>query len=99
MSTDAFISSILITVHSRKKSGHPSFVLTRFLTIPFVTKLLILPKLEPLPNDNYNQMDENSEEYEAITTLWDIVVVAVERILFVTYCTTTIILLSSISIF
>ncbi|XP_022177830.1 neuronal acetylcholine receptor subunit beta-4-like [Myzus persicae] len=58
ISMDAFISSLLITVHSRKTtSSHPPFALTRFLTTPIVTRLLALPKLDSPRNLVYDQLD------------------------------------------
>lgn len=98
ISTDTFISSILITIKNSKTIGHPPFILTRFLTIPVLTKVLILPKLEPTSSYNYSQTDGNSEEHEATITLWDIVIVAFERILFITYFVISLIIISSINI-
>jgi len=102
MSTDAFVSSILITIRSRNKTTghHPPFALTRLLTTPAVTKLLALPKLEHCTVDRGRQtMDESQAEGEEgqpqATTLWDVVVVAFERIAFVTYFAITVVIVTS----
>uniref|UniRef100_A0A2S2PBD3 Uncharacterized protein n=1 Tax=Schizaphis graminum TaxID=13262 RepID=A0A2S2PBD3_SCHGA len=96
---DAFISSLLITVHNRKStSGHPPFALTRFLTTPIVTKLLVLPKLDSTRSLVNNQLDHCrlTGVPETTTTLWDIVIVAFERIIFIVFLATTVIILLSI---
>ncbi|XP_001950122.2 neuronal acetylcholine receptor subunit beta-4 [Acyrthosiphon pisum] len=83
ISMDAFISSLLITVHSRKTTiGHPPFALTRFLTTPIVTKILALPKLDS-PRTLVGQRPDAG--HDTTTTLWDIVIVAFERIIFIVF--------------
>jgi len=96
MSTDAFVTSFLITVHRRKTTvGHPPFALTRFLTTPAVARLLMLPKLD-VDCEVYGHLDDSdaagaepcgtaATAAAAATTLWDIVVVACERIVFIAY--------------
>ncbi|XP_060839694.1 neuronal acetylcholine receptor subunit beta-4-like [Rhopalosiphum padi] len=98
ISMDAFISSLLITVHNRKStSGHPPFALTRFLTTPIVTKLLVLPKLDSTRSLVNNQLDHRLTGVpETTTTLWDIVIVAFERIIFIVFLATTVTILLSI---
>lgn len=108
MSTDAFVSAFLITVHSRKTtSGHPPFALTRLLTTPAVTRLLVLPKLDYAPaghkyHSRLVQDDDGSEGTRPTTataaaiTLWDVVIAALERLVFAAYFVTTVIVLSSI---
>ncbi|XP_025190280.1 neuronal acetylcholine receptor subunit beta-4 [Melanaphis sacchari] len=98
ISMDALISSLLITVHNRKStSGHPPFALTRFLTTPIVTKLLVLPKLDSIRSLVYNQLDHRlTKVHETTTTLWDIVIVAFERIIFIMFLATTMTILLSI---
>jgi len=100
ISMDAFISSLLITVHSRKTtSGHPPFALTRFLTTPIVTKLLALPKLDSPRTLVYDQLEQRLDaEQETTTTLWDIVIAAFERIVFIMFFAITVIVLRSIKI-
>ncbi|XP_026813463.1 neuronal acetylcholine receptor subunit alpha-7 [Rhopalosiphum maidis] len=98
ISMDAFISSLLITVHNRKStSGHPPFALTRFLTTPIVTKILVLPKLDSTRSLVNNQLDHRLTGVpETTTTLWDIVIVAFERIIFIVFLATTVTMLFSI---
>lgn len=99
ISTDAFISSFLITIHHRKNTnGHPPFVLTRLLTVPVVTALLVLPKLDQTPNLDYGKFEEHPQgkRQNTVTTLWDIVIVAFERIVFAVYFVITVNILSSV---
>ncbi|XP_027844786.2 acetylcholine receptor subunit alpha-like [Aphis gossypii] len=98
ISIDAFISALLITVHNRKStSGHPPFALTRFLTTPVVTKLLMLPKLDSTRSLVNDQLDHRlTKTSETITTLWDIVIVAFERIIFIMFLASTMAILLSI---
>ncbi|XP_015376751.1 PREDICTED: neuronal acetylcholine receptor subunit beta-4-like [Diuraphis noxia] len=100
ISMDAFISSLLITVHNRKTdSGHPPFALTRFLTTPIVTKLLALPKLDSPRTFVYDQLDQRLDaEQETTTTLWDIVIAAFERIVFIIFFAITVVVLRSVKI-
>lgn len=104
ISTDAFVSSFLIAFHNRRTtSGHPPFLLTRFLTIPAMTRLLVLPKLEYTQADleDYNRVvnDDGSERVRSTVTLWDVVVVAFERLMFIVYFVITVVVLSSVGIF
>jgi len=101
ISMDTFISSLLITVHSRTTtcSGHPPFALTRFLTTPIVTKLLALPKLDSPRTLVYNQLDQKPDaEHETTTTLWDIVIAAFERIVFIMFFAITVAVLRSANV-
>lgn len=99
ISTDAFVSSFLITAYCRKNtSGHPPFILTRFLTAPVVTTLLVLPKLDQTANLDYDKFEDHQQEEEQnnVTTLWDIVIVALERVMFTVYFIITVNVLSSV---
>lgn len=98
ISIDALISALLITVHNRTStSGHPPFALTRFLTTPIVTKLLILPKLDSTRSLVNDQLDHKlTKASETITTLWDIVIVAFERIIFIMFLASTMTILLSV---
>jgi len=100
ISMDAFISSLLITMHSHKTTiGHPPFALTRFLTTPIVTKVLALPKLDSLRTLVYDQSAQRPDAgHDTTTTLWDIVIVAFERIIFVVFFAITVAILRSVNI-
>jgi len=109
MSTDALVSSLLITVHGRDKTtgDHPPFALTRLLTTPAVTRLLALPKLEhaAAAADDYGQLRDDDRpaggspprRTPSTVTLWDVVIAASERVAFAAYFAVTVAVVASAS--
>lgn len=110
MSTDAFVTSFLVKFHGRNTtSGHPPFAVTRFLTIPVVTRCLVLPRLDydtaaaAADREDCGRIvdDDGSDGARptADVTLWDVVVAAFERLVFAVYAVITATVLLSIGIF